>query len=147
MKGYPHIYQTSARAEPTGSVRVSSPGLEDFASTAPPEFGGPEGNWSPETLLVASVADCFVLTFRAIAKASKFEWYELECDVQGKLENHKGVTRFTFFGFDVKLLVPAEAMKSKAERLLRMAENNCLITNSLIAEIHLDLKVEKVADP
>lgn len=147
MKTLPHVYQAGASAGPDGLVQVTSPGLHNIDSSAPPEFGGPEGNWSPETLLVASVADCFVLTFRAIAKASKFEWYELECDVQGKLDNHQGVTRFTFFGFDVILRVPSETMKSKAVRLLTMAENNCLITNSLVAEIHLDINVEKVAGP
>ena len=146
MKEFPHIYQTSATAEPTGLVQLSSPGLENIASTPPPEFGGPEGNWSPETLLVASVADCFILTFRAIARASKFEWHDLKCDVQGKLEKSQSVTRFTFFEFKVTLRVPSETLKNKAERLLKMAENNCLITNSLVAEIHLDLTVEKVAD-
>jgi len=30
-------------------------------------------------VLCASIADCFVLTFRAIARASKPEWSELAC--------------------------------------------------------------------
>jgi organic hydroperoxide reductase OsmC/OhrA len=42
--------------------------------------------------------------------------------------------------------MPADTMKAKAERLLRMAEHNCLITNSLSADIHLDIEIEKVPD-
>jgi organic hydroperoxide reductase OsmC/OhrA len=31
------------------------------------QLGGPGGQWSPETLLVAAAAECFILTFRAVA--------------------------------------------------------------------------------
>ena len=145
MKDFPHIYQTSATAEPTGSVQVSSPGLENIASTAPPEFGGPEGNWSPETLLVASVADCFILTFRAIANASKFDWLELECDARGTLDKQDRVSRFTEFSLHAQLRIPADGSEEKAERMLQMAEKNCLITNSLQADIHLDTSIHKAS--
>src|SRR6184192_1286727 len=39
---------------------------------APPEFGGEPGLWTPEHMLLGSVATCYVATFRAIAEASKF---------------------------------------------------------------------------
>jgi organic hydroperoxide reductase OsmC/OhrA len=146
MQDYPHIYKAAASAKNIGEVQVTSPGLEAIATTSPPEFGGPEGTWSPETLLVASIADCFNLTFRAIARASKFDWYELECEAEGKLEKFNSITRFTFFNLKATLQVPEGSMKAKAERLLQMAENNCLITNSLAADIHLESVVEEVAD-
>lgn len=145
MTEFPHIYQTSATAEPTGLVRVSSPGLENIASSAPPEFGGPEGNWSPETLLVASVVDCFILTFRAISNASKFEWITLECEASGTLDKVERTSRFTEFSLSARLSVPADTSADKAERLLHMSEKNCLITNSLKADIHLDTTIHKVA--
>ena len=143
MKDFPHIYLTAASAEPTGPVQVSSPGLVIINSTAPPEFGGPDGNWSPETLLVASVADCFILTFRAIANASKFDWLGLECDAQGTLEKQDRVSKFTSFTLTARLRVTADVAEEKAERLLHMAEKNCLITNSLLADIHLDTIIQK----
>ena len=34
------------------------------------EFGGPGDLWSPETMLAGAVAGCFILTFRAAARAS-----------------------------------------------------------------------------
>ncbi|MDH3194323.1 MAG: OsmC family protein, partial [Acidimicrobiia bacterium] len=40
----------------------------DVAS--PPEFGGPEGVWSPEHLFVAAVSACLMTTFQAIADLS-----------------------------------------------------------------------------
>jgi organic hydroperoxide reductase OsmC/OhrA len=70
MHAYPHTYVASAQGTDTGFVVVGSPQLSAMETAAPPEFGGPRGLWSPETLLSASVADCFVLTFRAIVRAA-----------------------------------------------------------------------------
>ena len=94
MHAYPHLYTASAAAGPSGSVAVTSPGLPEIATAPPPEFDGPGGTWSPEALLCASLADCFILTFRALAKG-KFEWIEVDCRVDGVLEKADGVTRFT----------------------------------------------------
>jgi organic hydroperoxide reductase OsmC/OhrA len=146
MKEFPHFYHVTASGKPGDVINTNSPGLSTIEATAPPDFGGPEGHWSPETLLVASVADCFVLTFRAIARASKFEWYGLECDAEGKLEKVERVTRFSSFMLKARLKVPAGSATEKAERLLGMAERNCLITNSLSAEVHLDIEIETVPD-
>ena len=71
MHPYPHLYEASAEGAPVDVIQVTSAGLPAIATTPPPQFDGPEGSWSPETLLCASVADCLILTFRAIARASK----------------------------------------------------------------------------
>jgi organic hydroperoxide reductase OsmC/OhrA len=65
---------------------VASQGLADLTTDVPREFGGPGDQWSPEALLIAAVADCFVLTFRAIATPSRVVWHALDCDATGKLE-------------------------------------------------------------
>ena len=77
MQDFPHQYRVSANAKTAGNVVLSSSGVPDLPSAAPAEFGGPGDQWSPESLLVAAVADCFVLSFRAIARASQFDWASL----------------------------------------------------------------------
>mgnify|MGYP003339189807 CR=1 FL=1 len=47
------------------------------------------------SLLCAAVADCFVLSFRAVARASKLDWTHLDCHVEGTLDRAEGTTRFT----------------------------------------------------
>ncbi len=69
--------------------------MPQLRSLPPPEWGGPGGYWSPETLLLAALGDCTMMTFRAIAKASRFEWRELSAEVEGKLERIDGNSRFT----------------------------------------------------
>lgn len=144
MQHYPHHYRAAGRATTDSSVTVSSPGLPDLDTTPPPEFGGPEGTWSPETLLVASVADCFILTFRAIARASSLAWTSLACEAQGTLERVDGVTRFTRFDLVATLEVPAGTDVEKADRILHKSESACLITASLKTDNHLETKVVTV---
>jgi organic hydroperoxide reductase OsmC/OhrA len=144
MQGFPHHYLASAAGGNEDNVVVSGKGLPNLDTQSPPEFGGPEGLWSPETMLAASVADCFILTFRAIARASKFEWNSLECDVEGVLDRVERTTMFTQFNIKAVLHVPADTRETLAERLLQKAEELCLITASLKSEMSLvtDIQVD-----
>lgn len=141
MQDYPHHYIVSADAPAEGVIDVSSPGLETLPSLAPAEFGGPGDLWSPETFLIAAVADCFILTFRAVARGAKFEWNSLSCEVDGVLDRVDKVTRFTDYHMKVVLHVPAGTDEKKAERLLHRSESVCLVTNSLTGQCHLDTTV------
>ena len=97
MQNLPHRYRVSAAVEAESAVQLTSNGLPALESAAPAEFGGPGDKWSPETLLVAAVADCFILTFKAIARASKFSWVSLSCAVEGTLDTIDRLTQFTTF--------------------------------------------------
>ena len=111
-------------------------------SAPPMEFGGPGDRWSPETLFVAAVADCFVLTFRGIAGVSRFPWVSLECQVTGTVDRVDRVTQFTALDVRARLRVPAGAKEDQARRLLVKAEETCLVTNSLKVQPHLASIVE-----
>jgi organic hydroperoxide reductase OsmC/OhrA len=128
---YPHHYVASASAKASGSVAVNSPGLPTIETAPPPEFDGPGGIWSPETLLCASIADCLILTFRAMAAASKFEWSALECRVEGTLDRADGVTQFTAYTIHATLTIPPSADAAKGRQLVERSEQRCLVTNSL----------------
>ncbi len=145
MQAYPHHYVVAAEAGSESNVQVTGDGLVAIESAPPAEFDGPGDQWSPEDLLVASVADCLILTFRAIARANKLEWDSLKCETTGVLDKVDRVTRFTEFRTKATLRVPAGTDVAKCERLLDRAEQVCLITSSLIAENHLEVSVE-VAD-
>lgn len=144
MQDYPHHYLAAVSARSDSNVTVTSPGLESIESAGPAEFGGPGDLWSPETLLVAAVADCLILSFRAIARASKFDWLTLSCDAVGDLDRVDKVTKFTAFRLKATLEIPAGMAEAKALRLLEKAEKSCLITNSLIADSHLEAEIKVV---
>ena len=145
MQDFPHQYRVSAGAKSSGNVVLSSDGVADLPSAAPAEFGGPGDQWSPESLLVASVADCFILSFRAIARASHLDWDSVSCKVDGTLDRIDRVTQFTGFKVSATLHVPLGSNEEKAQRLLEKAEHACLITNSLKAESELEATVHVTA--
>ena len=141
MQSFPHRYAARASGGPEGDVGLESPGLPAMTVAAPAEFGGPGDQWSPETLLAGAIATCFMLTFRAVARASRLEWSELVCEVEGTLDRVDGETRFTEVLVRAFLEVPADVVAERAERILDKSERSCLITSSLRAETRLEAHV------
>ena len=146
MHPFPHRYHAQARAASTGRVIVGAEGVPEIESTAPPEFGGPPGHWSPETLLVGAIADCFILSFRASARAARLPWLSLAVDVEGVLEKCEGTTRFTRFTISPRLVVAPGSTETIAHGVLQHAKRGCLITNSLVGECELAATVHMVAN-
>ena len=144
MEPFPHRYQVSAAAGHTGDVMMAAGGLETLRIASPAEFGGPGDRWSPETLLVGAVADCFILTFRALASYSRLPWVSLTCEVDGTLDRLGRATQFTGFRIRAVLRLPEGANHDQAERLLARAEETCLVTQSLKAPSHLEAEIEIV---
>ncbi|MEJ2115154.1 MAG: OsmC family protein [Gammaproteobacteria bacterium] len=141
MQKFPHHYHAQAQGRSSGSIATNSGELTTLDIAAPKEFDGPGDKWSPEELLVASVADCLILTFRAIANASKLEWSHLFCEVKGTLEMVDRKTQFTEIYINASLTIKSQEDKEKAVKVLEKAENNCLITNSLNAKTYLNTNV------
>jgi peroxiredoxin-like protein len=145
MQAFPHRYRVRGTGRITGDVDLTAERLTTLQSASPAEFDGPGNRWSPETLLVGAVADCLILTFRAVAKASSLSWISLDCDVTGTLDRVERVTQFTRFDMTAHLVVPAGEDTDRARRALEKAERNCLISRSLKASIVLDVTVETAA--
>jgi len=141
MQKFPHHYHASAQGLPTGTVATQSEGLTTLDIAAPKQFDGPGDKWSPEELLVACVANCFILTFRAVANASKLEWSDLYCEAKGTLEMVGRKTQFTEVFITASLKISSQEDEEKALQLLEKAESNCLITNSLTAQTHLETSI------
>ena len=124
MQPFPHHYSVVAKADTQGDVALEGERLPPISSAPPTEFGGPGDRWSPETLFVAAVADCFVLTFRGIAGLSRFSWVSLECNVTGTVERVDRVTQFTALEVRARLRVPSGANEEQARRLLDQSRRN-----------------------
>jgi len=144
MKPLPHRYNVTLASSEQSNPVITSDRLEPLTSAPPENFDGPGNLWSPETLLVAAVADCFALTFRSIAKTSQLRWTKLLCDADGTLDRSEGVTRFTEIDLHVWLVVPPETSSEKARVMLEKAEKSCLVGNSLRFKprLHLNVSVE-----
>ena len=147
MQELPHCYRVIASASGDADVELNADRLSTLRSASPAEFGGPGDRWSPETLLAGAVADCFILTFRAVARASKLPWTALTCEAIGTLDRVDQATQFTAFDVHAHLVVPPGVDLGLAHKSLEKAERNCLIANSLKATVHLVPEIEVAREP
>ncbi len=144
MQDYPHRYKVKSIGANSGNVMLKSPGLEPIDTAPPAEFGGPGNVWSPETLFAGAVADCYILSFRAISQARKFEWINLECDVDAILDKPERSAVFTQLIIKARLTIATGGDRAEAEKLMKRAKDICLVTNSMTAEKVLEVEVREV---
>jgi len=142
MQKFPHRYVVVAGGDSNDDIELASGTLAPLRAAAPTEFDGPGDRWSPETLLVGAVAGCYLLTFRAVARASRVSWTWLRCEVTGTLERLDSGTQFTAFDLRARLSIPATMDAGQARRALEKAERQCLVSTSLKAPVHLTLVIE-----
>ena len=138
-----HTYHVSAwwTSGPAGLVKAdSAPNAIHF--TAPPEFGGFEGRWTPEDFLLGAVASCFVATFRAIADYARFEYGDLEVDVHGTLSPAAAGYVFSEIVIRPKLRVMREEQKERASVLLEKAKRSCLVSRALAVAQEFESSIE-----
>ena len=137
-----HRYYSNAKWTDGRKGTVSAEGIAAaIPFSAPPEFMGEAGTWTPEHFFAAAVASCFVTTFKAIAEFSKFEFLSLQVEVEGTLEKEQGGYRFAKVVVRPLLEVGAGSDLERAIRLLEKAERGCLISRSLKSEIELQPEV------
>lgn len=147
MKAFPHEYAVTVVSSPPHDVDLSADHLSTLQSAPPSEFGGPGDRWSPETLLVAAVGDCFAITFQGIARATGLSWGFLHCEVTGTLDRQDRIPQFTRFHIRARLGVPPGTSQEIAQSVLEKAERRCLIANSLKASVLLDATIERADQP
>ena len=137
-----YSFQASAHwaAGRRGTV-AADPAAMPIEFSAPPEFRGEAGYWTPEHFLLAAVASCFVTTFRAIAELSKFDPVHLEVSAEGAVEKGEGGFAFTQVVLKPELTIHQESDRQRAMRLLEKAERSCLISRSLKAAVCLEAQV------
>ena len=152
-----YIYRVSAASTAVRNGVASAEEIEpSIVFSAPPEFQGEAGQWTPEHLFLASVAGCFVSTFSGMAQFSKFEFLSLDVEVEGILSKEEGGWRFTQVNLHPRLKIAQEKDRERASRLLEKAEKMCLIVRSINSKVILEpeltveeevLKREKMGDP
>jgi organic hydroperoxide reductase OsmC/OhrA len=127
-------------------VAESADGLPSLPISAPPQFGGTAGVWSPEHLLVAAANACLMTTFLAAADASRLQVLSYEAPAVGTLARGED-RRYWVALVEVRprVTVASEEDRDRALRLLEKAGAACLVSRSLRTSVVLHPLVE-VAD-
>lgn len=149
-----HTYRVVAwwASGKTGLAKCdSAPNAVHFA--APPQFGGVEGRWSPEDLLLSAIASCFTTTFRALADYSDFQFTDLEVEVRGNVRKVDSGYAFEEIVIRPTLTIATDDGHTRADRLLDKAKRLCLVSRALGVRqvfeprVHTTAPLSQVAEP
>jgi len=110
--------------------------------TAPSQFGGLEGRWTPEDLLMNALASCFITTFHAIAGYSKFEYTDLEVEAEGIVSKTDSGYCFSEIVIRPNLKIASEESRQRAISLLHKAKELCLVSRALTTPQKFEIQVE-----
>jgi organic hydroperoxide reductase OsmC/OhrA len=141
-------YSVQASRLPRRRVRLTGTGKPALEAATPPEFrGGTPGMWSPEDLLVASVASCYSLTLDAIAKQRDIPIHGLSVEGVGHVTRRaEGRIGFVVIELLVELAVEP-GFEEAARRVAHSAKRSCLVGHALEIPIELELCVRSDAAP
>lgn len=111
----------------------SSPSTIHFS--APIEFGGMAGRWTPEELFLAAIASCFTSTFQTLAEYLKFEFCDLEVSADGKIEKDKSGYRFQQISIHPKLTILRDEDHDRGLTLLEKSRELCLVSRAIAVSL------------
>ena len=124
----------------------SSPNTIHFSEAA--ELGGLQGRWTPEQLLLCALAGCFTTTFNDVARAAKFEYTDLEVEIEGSVRRTRGTgCNFSEILVRPRLTVASEEQCEAGLLLLRRTKLACMISRAITVPQTMEPTVETVKLP
>lgn len=138
-----HGYRVSAwwTSGRTGLAKAeSAPNAIHF--TAPAEFGGLEGRWTPEELLLAAVAGCYTTTLRSIAGSAQFNFTDLHVEASGTVRKSESGYMFTQIVIRPNLKIASSEERERALELLKKAEKLCLVSRAIGTTLNFEPQLE-----
>jgi len=143
MSSEEHVYRVAAwwTSGRTGLAKSdSAPNAIHF--TAPIEFGGLEGRWTPEELLLAAIAGCYTTTLRALAGTAEFNFTDLQVEASGTIRKAESGYAFSAIVLRPNLKIGSAEERERALDLLRRAEKLCLVARAIGTKLQFEPQLE-----
>jgi organic hydroperoxide reductase OsmC/OhrA len=112
---------------------------------APPEFDGSPDVWSPEHLLLSSLALCHFTTFQALARKARLEVLGFRTKAEAVLSKTPEGLAFTELLLDVAVDVRPEDQE-RAATLVESAKKHCLVASALRLPVRLEVRVRSASE-
>jgi len=138
-------YKVAVDWEGDRITNVTSPDKPELRVATPPEFkNGIAGVWSPEDLLVASVASCYTVTLVAVAERRELPLHSLHVSGTGHL-TARDDGRFGFVAIELTAAIRTDEQVIDAmERAAKHAGRACIVSMALDVPVHVDAEVTPV---
>ena len=122
-------------------LTLESHGKPPLRIATPPDFkDGVKDVWSPEELLVGSLATCFELSLVAIADHWHVPLDAAEVEAIGHVESVDGQYRFLLIELDARIAVDPEH-EQEARELALLAKDRCIIGTALRTPVELKVEI------
>ncbi len=143
FKSFTYSTNVEWKSDRQGTLQSDGKPILDISS--PPEFKGVPGVWTPEDLFVAAVEICQMSTFLSFGMRKEIPLKSYKSSAEGLLEMVDGTYKFTKVVIKPIITVGSSWTKDQVEELVHKAHENCLIGNSISADVVVepDIIVEK----
>jgi organic hydroperoxide reductase OsmC/OhrA len=115
----------------TRDMLVEAPGKPQILGSSSRAFKGDDGRYNPEDLMLASLGECHVLTYLALAGKEKIRLRSLEVEVTGVLGLVDGKMRFREATIVARTRVALAEDIERATALHDGAHADCFMSNSV----------------
>jgi len=130
--------QTGARSY-TRDLQVEPAGKPPIPGSAGARFFGDDTRYNPEDLLLASLAECHLLTYLALATKAGIRFEALSIQISGVLGTSSGKTRFVSATLTPLAQLAPGSDAALAASLHEPAHAQCFMSNSVNFPIEIRL--------
>ncbi len=144
-KGYSISIASLLGGHPVALDSPSRIQLRTLFTSAPAQFGGIEGRWTPEELLLAAAAGCFTTTLRSIASSIQADFTDLEVEASATLRKMESGYTFSEIVIRPTLKISDDGERGFALDLLKKAQRLCLVSRALAIPTRFEPQLEVAA--
>jgi organic hydroperoxide reductase OsmC/OhrA len=138
--------QTGGRSY-TRDMLVEPAGKPPIPGSAGARFFGDDARYNPEDLMLASLAECHLLTYLALATKAGLRFEALSIQITGVLGSSGGKTRFVSATLTPVATLAAGSDSTLAQDLHRDAHEQCFMSNSINFPIEIVLPERRETSP
>nr|WP_255653248.1 MULTISPECIES: OsmC family protein [unclassified Myxococcus] len=144
VEGFPLrlTWKGSTASEYSRNAVAGTDGKPDILVSAGTGYGGEDSRWNPEDLLGASVAQCHLLTFLALAKKLRLDVRSYEDQVTVFLDTVEKVKRVNKVRLAPLIRVAPGTDVEKVREMFVKAHKYCFIGQSITAEVVMEPTIE-----
>jgi organic hydroperoxide reductase OsmC/OhrA len=134
-------FETSATWKGGQSVEVASAGKPAHSIMPPPEFGGEDGHWTPEDLLIGAVESCLLLTTLHMVKTMSINLVSYSSSASGELEKTAEGLRIQGINVNIQATVGSDEDVEKMNKAVETAEKFCPVSAAVSCPISAEANV------
>jgi len=130
----PLLFEIQLNLLPDGRGILTANDVKDTIHfSAPPAFGGPKDNWSPEHLLLCAISSCFMTTYQFFS--TKFDTAGLKCNTIGRIEFVEGKYRFAQVDVYPTVYIANDQVVKQAQQAVARTIDHCIVAHALNCQV------------